>query len=186
MKRAYQAFESSLQTVTDDRSLAIGCSASLADSFLLPRLKKLKPLANLKVMSGTTRELSRKLEDGDIHIAISIDGGGRVLRSGRFALASTTGRLTEQIIVTERRPEVTALKRALSRNHTFLSVESWSLGSQIGRELGCAVLLPDFLIEGRFRRVEVRKFDARFDVTLKSASRHLLTKPEIEFLATFD
>ena len=191
MRRSYDAFAQSITNEADDRSLSVGCSASLVETFLVPHLKKVKPLDKLNLVSGTTTELSRKLEEQTIHIAISIgawkssvQSQEKVLSSGRFVVASPTGKMTGQLITTEKRPEVTALKRVLSRNQTYLSVESWTLAAQIARELGCSVLIPDFLIGERLRRVDVRGFNSRYNVTVRHASLSRLSKSEIEFLST--
>jgi DNA-binding transcriptional LysR family regulator len=171
------------------RSLRIGCSASVAETFLIPKLKKMKTIDSLHLISGTTRQLTHLLNEEEIHIALSVKGkkesGDRIIHRGDFVLASHDGKLKEQIIVTETRPEVAELKRFFLKQKkeiTFLSVESWSLAMKLAVELNCSCLIPDFLIGKDLKKMQLRNFHPEYVIVVENTEREKLSVAENELI----
>jgi len=196
MKASFQSFQKNVESsVAQTSSLKIGCSASLAKSFLAPLLKKLGRIDNLHLTTGTTSRLKHLLNEEEIHLALSVQSGsaslkdGKVISEGSFVLASLDGKPRTQIITTETRTEVTALKRLLVKQRkdgvSFLTVESWSLASELALELNCACLVPDFMLNTKLKKIQTRGLDTHYQIVLESLGRARLSELEVRLLNLF-
>lgn len=193
MKACYQSFQKNVDSSTlQPSSLKIGCSASLAKSFLIPFIKKLGKIDTLHLTTGTTSRLKHLLHQEEINLALSVQSGsapsadGQIISEGAFVLASSDGKPRMQIITTETRSEVTALKRFYIEQKkdgiTFLTVESWSLASELAIELNCACLVPEFMLSPKVKKIPTRGFAAHYQIVLESLARTKLSELEIRLL----
>lgn len=193
MKASYLDFSASLtKQKNQSRHLNVGCSASLAEVFLFPALKKFKPITDLQLKTGTSRQLSLLMSEGAINMAMYIsesknrNKNSKVLHSGNFILAQASGKKATQVITTEERPEVLFLKKFLKNKKetafSFLEVESWSLSIKLAQELGCACFIPDFLLPGNFQKIEMRGLNYSYHVILEHQDRVKLSDVELGIL----
>jgi DNA-binding transcriptional LysR family regulator len=193
MKTSYLSFKKGIEHPQTHRSLKIGCSASVAEHFLIPKLKKMKKLDALQLVSGTSKHLEHLLSEEEIHLSLSIKEekvreNEKAIHQGQFVLVSKDGKLKERVITTELRPEVTSLKRYfLERKETvtFLSVESWSLAMKLALDMDYACLLPDFLLGNGLKKISTRNFNHPYQVVIESLSPEKLSSLEIRLLKYF-
>ncbi|MNT15702.1 hypothetical protein D3C72_1507710 [compost metagenome] len=135
------------------------------------------------------------LHEEEIHLALSVQSGsaplakGQVISEGAFVLASSDGKPRMQIITTEPRTEVTALKRLFVEQRkdgiSFLTVESWSLASELAVELNCACLIPDFMLNSKLKKIQTRGLTAHYQIVLESLAQAKLSELEIRLLDLF-
>lgn len=190
MSQAYAGLKNSLESSgTIQNSIKIGCSASLSEYILIPQLKKMKSIDGLQIVTGTTGKLDHLLDEGELHISISIKDGHTFLKdelpisAGEFYLASRTGQMTDKLITTESRPEVLALKKSLVRLKaapSMIQVESWSLAAQLALELKMSCLIPDFLAKASdLKQVPLKGFKEKYQVSLRHRPRWELSPAEL-------
>lgn len=193
MKASYLDFSASLSKQKNlSRHVSIGCSASLAEVFLFPVLKKLKPITELQLKTGTSRQLTLLMSEESINMAMFIsesknkNKNSKTLYTGNFILAAPSAKKFTQIITTEERPEVLQLKKYLKNKKeaavSFLEVESWSLSIKLASELGCACFIPDFLLPGNFQKIEMRGLNYSYHVVLEHQDRVKLSDLELGIL----
>ncbi|WP_374073549.1 LysR family transcriptional regulator [Bdellovibrio bacteriovorus] len=193
MKVSFLDFKKTIESPVASHTLKMGCSASLAEFFLLPYLKKMDLPESFHFVTGTSKQLASLLEEEKIHLSLSVkESGGLVvedrqlLHKGHFVLASRDGKMKSQIFVTELRPEVTALKRhflkSKNKEISFLTVESWSLSARFAKELGCACLVPDFLLGNDLKKIPLRGFQSTYEIVLESLPPERLSKAELQLL----
>ncbi|WP_374073569.1 LysR family transcriptional regulator [Bdellovibrio bacteriovorus] len=191
MKASFLSFKKNVESsVRESHSLKIGCSSSLAESFLFPALKQFTSVESLHLVTGTSKQLSNLLDEEEIHMALFLAearGGRKGIKidSGSFVLASRDGRMGPKIVTTEIRPEVTALKRHLLRqaqNVSFLTVESWSLAAKLAYEINCVCLVPEFLIGSKLKKIPLRGFKPGYEVILRNVAREKMSTMEMQLL----
>jgi DNA-binding transcriptional LysR family regulator len=193
MKLSYDSFKSSVESPFNEAgNLKVGCSASLAELFLFPQLKKIGNIEKLHLVTGTSRQLRYFLDEEQIHISLSVRErileNQRILKSGNYILVSKDGRLKKTIITTETRPEVSALKTFLSKDNslpTYLTVESWSLSLRLAQELNYACLVPDFMSLPGMKKISTPGFVKNYEIVIESLPREKLTSAEFALLDSF-
>lgn len=191
-KDAYLNFSKQISLEqTSNQSIHIGCSASLAESVLGPAFKNLGSLQGLKVKTGGSAQLLRYLEDGEINLAIYVDSGIQTtyptseIRKGQFALYSPSGQIENLTLVTEDRPEVSALKSWLTKKRittSLVTIESWSLALTIVQHARCNVLIPDVLAPQRLKKISLPGYQAKYRVAVTHKQPVFLSPSENEFL----
>lgn len=192
MKGAFEGFNRALKTpLTNAQSLRLGCSASTAESLLFPILKKIK-IKDFHLSTGTSSQLLQQLTDETVNIAIYIghaDPAERnefVIHNGSFVLASKNGQLTERIITTETRPEVTLLKQLLLKRNilsdSLLTVESWTLAAKLALDIGACCLIPDFLVKEKLKKISLKGFSYPYQVLVRHKSSEQLSDSEVHLL----
>lgn len=194
MREAFKEFEKSIRsTASKPGDLRIGCSNSLIEPVLLPALKKIRPANSLHLVTGTSSFLKARLDDDDINISISINEEPKTrntlpVRSGHFVLASPSGKISDQVITTELRPEVIKLKRHLVKlknvSPNYMIVESWSLAAKIATSLGHCCLIPDFLMGNTLKPIAIAGFRFPYKANLSFKNREFLSKSEITLVDT--
>lgn len=193
MKHAYENFQKTMSSGPENsQSLRVGCSASLIEALLLPALKKLGNQNSLYLASGTSRQLQYRLDQRDLNLILFVGDPGteqdctQILRSGYFVLASKTGEMSSQIVTTEIRPEVTALRKVLLKKNelktSFQVVESWSFAAKMAVLFGYSCLVPDFLLGTELKKIELRGFKMKYQIILKSLSNEKLTSSECKLI----
>lgn len=191
-KEAYQNFSKQINLEqASNQNIHVGCSASLAETILGPTFKNLGSLEGLKVKTGSSAQLLRYLDDGEINLAIYVDSGIKTqhttteIRKGQFSLYSPSGQIEDQTFVTEERPEVSALKSWLTKKRittSLVTIESWSLAFNIAQHTRCNVLLPDILAPQRLKKVSTQGYQAKYSVVVAHKPQAFLSIPETEFL----
>lgn len=191
-KEAYQNFSKQINLEqASNQNIHIGCSASLAEPILGPTFKVLSSLQGLKVKTGSSAQLLRYLDDGEINLAVYVDSGIQTtyptseIRKGQFALYSPSGQIENLTLVTEDRPEVSALKSWLTKKRittSLVTIESWSLALTIAQHTRCNVLIPDILAPQRLKKVSSPGYQAKYSVVVSHKPRAFLSTPENEFL----
>lgn len=190
-KASYQNFQHQfISGAQIDRSLKIGCSASLVDLHLIPTLKILKRKVKLHIQVGTSNHLKNLLEDGRINLAIFVESGGssrfesEIISEGKFGVFSKSGKLEEPLIVTEERAEVADIRNYLRKQKAdldMIEVESWSLACKLAETMGGSCLIPDFVPNSRLRQVQLKGFQPEYKVLLASRRSDLLSENEVQF-----
>lgn len=181
--------------IESDRSLRIGCSASVID-LVFPKIQGFIRRSHLPTIRiGPTQRLVDLLGQQQIHIAFLI-GSHKIahhksimFHSGRFELRSRSGKMSETLIVTERRPEVDAfqsfsIKRKLNFSHR-IEVESWSVAARLAEMTDGVCLVPDCLPPGTLRSVALKGWNFPYQVQAVFRKDSLLSDLESELLQRF-
>lgn len=157
---AIKNFEMTIQSFKpeDSQKIRIGTSQSLATIFLPKVLKKFKqkyPLVTIELKLGKTTEIKKMILEEKIDFGIVVqsldlseDLEMTILFDGNFRLFKS--QITNQVYVTESRPEVEFFKNQskISRSfYKYQQIESWSVIYQLCKSgLGMG-LLPDFMLD---------------------------------------
>lgn len=183
------------QAQSTDKSLRIGCSGSLVD-LVFPKIqrfinKSFQPI----VKAGPTHQLLNSLDQEQIHIAfvIEIQKDFRFkaidLHSGLFNLRSKSGKFTETLITTEKRPEVESLFRHVAKNKIeitqHLEVESWSVASRLAELMDATCLVPDYLAKGKLQDVKTKSWQFPYKAQAVIQKDSVLTQLEAELIQSF-
>jgi len=168
VKKSLSCFIHTFESVNSKTKfpISIATSATIAEYFLLPALKKMNITDQglIKIKIGTSFKVQRLVEEGKAQIGILIsdkkifDFDSISLKKGKFSFLSKTGKLSSPIVTTEPRQEVTELINTLKRKNKFkdlshVEVESWSLCNKANQTLGGSYLIPDFIADKKSRKV---------------------------------
>lgn len=178
-----KSFEQSLDLTS---RLSIGCSATLAEHFVLPILKKTTSLKNIrtKIRIGTSHKVRQLVEEGDVTLGLLIDDertfgfDSSVLREGHFEFQSQSGRLESPLVMTELRPEVLRAINAISSNTYRTQIESWSISRKTVESLGGTCLVPDLIPRGPLKKVTVKNFSYKYKILAITKNKKLLSPAE--------
>lgn len=195
-KQNYENFKNGFGSAqVTDNSLRIGCSGSLVD-LVFPKIhsflnKSQKPI--LKI--GPTHQLLSLLEKGQIQIAflIEIQKDFRYksieLHSGNFELRSKTGKLSDTLITTEKRPEVEGFLRYAAKNKLqigqYLEVESWTAAQRLAELMDAVCLVPDYLPKGKLQDVKLKGWRFSYKAQAVIQRNTILTQLESELIQSF-
>lgn len=190
MKESFLSFKTSIETTRNgNRNIRIGCSTSLADSILIPNLKKIQNIEKMHLITGTSKQLRHLMEEEQIHLSLSVRESvfpnQQVIKKGEFILISKDGKFKKTVVTTETRPEVTALKNFFYNDYpniNLLTVESWTLTLKLAQELNYACLIPDFINSKDMKKIPIRGFDVKYEVVIESLQAEKLTSAEVELL----
>ena len=177
---------------TKEHSLKIGISSSVLD-FILPKLKvhlKSPDLASLKI--APTDQLIQFMKSKSIHLAITVDNEkesgfkSHEIHKGFFVLRSKDGKIGERLILTEERPEVRALMKALRKLKrdmpVKIEVDSWRACQKLAAaDLG-ACLVPDFLDGENLKPVSLAGSKSPYRIVVLARNSHELSDKERQVL----
>lgn len=190
-KQAYQNFEVDMKkSRAESDSLKVGCSASLAETYLIPCLKRFKDITNLEIFTGTSTQLIQKLKNKEINVALMIDNpkttgiSTKIIGSGKFHIFSKSGEMTNTLFVTEDRPEVVELKKWFlkeKKSPHYVKVESWTLARALAQAVGGACFIPEILAHSQFKKVELPGFKHTFHILLAHQRKELMSSAEDNF-----
>jgi DNA-binding transcriptional LysR family regulator len=185
-KSAFQQMENVFaKEVQDSGSLKVGCSASLADDFLIPVLKSLEGLGTAKIKVGPSMRIRHLLHEDEIRLGLVIDNVDdsrlerEVIYRGQFLFASKGGEFSDLLITTEDRPEVAAARRYLaSKNRKIkrhIEVESWALALKLAQTLSGTCLVPDFMIQNTLKKIATSGFKHGCEIALIHKGRQFMS-----------
>lgn len=185
-KGAFQHMETVFaKEVQDSGSIKMGCSASLADTFLNPILKSLETLDTAKLKVGPSSRIRHLLHEDEIRLGLIIDNVDdsrlerEVIYKGQFLFASKSGEFSDLLITTEDRPEVAAARRYLaSKNKKItrhIEVESWTLALKLAQTLSGACLVPDFIIQNGLKKISTSGFKHSCEIALIHKGRQFMS-----------
>lgn len=188
-KTAFKSFKSSFEkSALLPESINMGCSASLAEMFLVPSLKKIGPVENFSLKTGTSAQLKNMLLNREINLALYIDQYGiknesnLVLSKGKYVIASGDAKSKDTLFTTENRDEVMALKHYINKKNTnspqLFCVESWGLCAQIALAMNGACLIPDFLLNVKLKQVKTENFTYDYKIIVTHRSPEFLSDTE--------
>ena len=191
-KASFEAFKVHFQDKTGaGNTLKVGCSSSLVDKYLIPPVKQFSKLPKVEIKVGSTLQLKHFLEQDIINVAVFIDGPiipghvNQVLAHGSFTVLSPSGKFLPLLVVTEDRPEVTALKDHLYKKGIepqIIQAESWGLALKLASSLGGACLVPDILMKTTdFKKVRIDDFDIEYKTVLVHKRNEFLSEAELKF-----
>ena len=191
-KASLEAFKVHFQNKNGPgNSLKVGCSSSLVDKYLIPPVRQFPELPKIEIKVGSTLQLKHFIEQDIVNVAVFIDGPiipghvNQVLAHGSFTLLSPNGKFQPLLVVTEDRPEVTALKDHLYKKGIepqIVQAESWGLALKLASSLGGACLVPDILTSTtELKKVRLPEFDVKYKTVLVHKRNELLSDSEIKF-----
>jgi DNA-binding transcriptional LysR family regulator len=170
----------------------IGCSASLAESFLVPALRAQKDLQAVGIHIGSSMQVRQLLKEGSIRIGVVIDDlvepmlHREVIHKGQFVFAGKSAEFSNLLVTTESRPEVIGAKKYLMKRKIDFSrqmqVGSWSVAQSLAKSLGGTCLIPEFLIQNPMRKISVTGFKFSYEVSVLHRGTHSLGRSEVQFL----
>ncbi len=184
-----------IENQTTDTSLRIGCSNSLID-LVFPKIQKIIHLSQHPTFKiGTTQSLLSLLEQDQIHIAILIEIQKNSkfntvdIKSGCFELRSKTGKHTDILVTTEKRPEVEAYLRYMAKNKMkiiqHIEVESWSVAIRLADLMDATCLVPDYLPSGKFQQIKLKGWNFPYTAQAVIKKQSVLTQIESQLLQSF-
>lgn len=144
----------------------------------------------LRVQVGSSSQLKEFLEKGSINVALFIDSEttqgfeSSVISNGKFGVFSKSGKFENTLIVTEDRPEVSALRKYLTKQKIsvdLMRIESWSMAIKFAEILGASCLVPEFVPSMSFKKVRLLGFHEEYNVLLAYRRLELLSETEVEF-----
>ena len=190
-KKSLEAFNFELST--SDLALnkiSIACSATLAEYVLLPALKKMKveTQKKIQIQVGSSAKVRQLVSDGEAQIGLLINDdqtygfeSTSIIR-GKFILQSKSEHLSEPLITTESRPEVSHLFKVLAKKKKnidyHIQAESWALCRKTLEVLGGTCLVPDLIkLEGH---KVVRDLQYSYDYEVLAIYKNINTLSEVE------
>lgn len=190
-KRSLEAFNSELAGLNATPELNIACSATIAEYFVLPALKKLK-LGKVRIQIGTSAKVRQLVADGEAQLGLIINDNktfgfsSKVIANGHFVLQSKSGKFSGPLITTENRPEVTHLFKTLNKQNQefeqYIQVESWSVCRKTMETLGGTCLVPDLIDSHGFKQVRDIKYSFPYDMLAIFKNQNTLSKAELDLL----
>ncbi|MEK6773552.1 MAG: LysR family transcriptional regulator [Bdellovibrionota bacterium] len=181
-----------LQAQDPDKSLKIGCSASLVD-LVFPKIiglinKSSRPVVKI----GPTNQLLDMLDQKKIHIGFLIENQkishlkSVEFHSGTFQIRSKSGKIGDTLITTEARSEVDSfLKFAFKKKLNFsrhLEVESWTVASRLAEMMNGACLVPDYLPAEKLRLVTMKGWTFPYKAQVITQKDSILSGLESELI----
>ncbi|MES2856065.1 MAG: LysR family transcriptional regulator [Bdellovibrionota bacterium] len=194
-KAGLEAFARGISGTNEVRlGVKIACSATLAEFFVLPGLKKSGLSDRNEIRIGSSAKIRQLVADDDVRLGILIDDdrtigfSTEVIGFGKFGLWSKTGKSQTPLITTEDRPEVRKLiekfeaKRLLPNSH--LQVESWTVCRRALDVFGGMCLLPNLISTRGLKPVRSLKFDHSYRILAVYKDRNTLSADEVRLLAS--
>lgn len=196
-KKNYQQLsEGFFNPIDNDKSLRIGCSASLIDQ-VFPKAKKfIDQSENPCIRVGSTDLLLNLLDKNEINLAFLIESHNiskykvKKFHSGIFDLRSRNSKWNDVLITTETRPEVDSLLQLISKKKLqvskHLKVESWTAASRIAEMINGVALVPEYFPKNHLHSVKVPSWNFPYRAILVHQKEFLLSKLEEDLIETFD
>ncbi|MCK6597768.1 MAG: LysR family transcriptional regulator [Bdellovibrionaceae bacterium] len=196
-KKNYQQLrEGFINPLDNDKSLRIGCSASLIER-VFPKSKKfIEQSENPCIRVGSTDLLLNLLEKREINVAFLIESqkiskfNVKTFHSGFFDLRSRNSKWSEVLITTESRPEVDSLLQFISKKQIpvskHISVESWTAASRIAEMINGVALVPEYFPKNQLQSVKISSWNFPYRAILVYQKEFLLSKLEQNLIEIFE
>lgn len=196
LQKAKTCLELLSQTLSDEfkdsRKIDLACSNTLAEFMVLPALKKLKTIPDVKLQIGTTSKVRQSIIEGTAKIGLVIDDGltfglqVQDISEGKFVLCSKSGNFESPLITTEPRAEVISLLKMLKRKNKIVSqslqFESWTICRKSAEVIGGSCLIPELVSGHGLRPVKDLKFEHHYRIQAIYKDSNLLSEAELRFL----
>lgn len=190
-KKIYIGLENQFHSLNDqDKNLRIGFSASIAD-IVFPKIKAILKKSNNPVIKiGKTHDLLKLVEQKEVGVAFLVHDSqpshveSLIIDEGMFGVYSKNGKLSDILITTEKRSEVSSLIKYLMKekiqikNH--IEVESWSVAVNLAENLGGMCLVPNFLKKHNLKETNGITWMRKCSILMINQREEFLTDLECE------
>jgi hypothetical protein len=159
---------------------------------ILPALKALKEIPEIRLQLGTTSKVRQSVIDGTTKIGLVIDDGQTFglqvqdISEGKFILCSRTGKFESPLITTESRPEVIGLQKMLKKKNMIFSqslhLESWGVCRKAVEIIGGSCLIPELISGHGLKPIINIKFEYSYRIQAIYKDLNLLSNAELLLL----